>query len=310
MGQSTATGAASDPIVCYCFNRTSKQLRDAHARLGSLPEVQKETRAGTKCGGCRMILESMFDENPDEILSLGQGGRNVCVRPGSTLMKGFVAADHRLDTVVYSSNGVPPQFDGQDMSLPLEYMLLDSSGNPVLHRTARLESNETFCFDTRKENLPRPLYGMFLLRLGRANYGAGRFNTVWTNGVSACTTHEINDSGRPCSVLPVPVDDAFLRGPNSIFLAMQNPHDWPIRLRLEAVDANGAVLACLHRELPPRNSQWLNVLKEVFRPLLAEHAGARLTLRIQSEPRRMDMAATLYFFLHNLETDIWSANHL
>jgi hypothetical protein len=308
----TAAKTASESIVCYCFNRTSRQLQEAHSRLGNLPDVQKETRAGTKCGGCRLVLESMFGENPDEILSLDgvPGERNVCVRPGHNLMKGFVVADHRLDTIVYSSNGVPPQFDGQDTTMPVEYMLLDMSGKPILHRAVTLQSNETFSFDTRKENLPRPLYGMFLFKMGRANYGGGRFNTVWTNGVSACTTHEINDSGRPGVVLPIPVDAGFLRGPNSLYLAMQNPHDWPIRLRLEPFDGKAAVGEPLYRDLPAHSTQWLNAGKDVYKPLLADNPRARLMMRIQSDPLRMEFAPTLYFFMHNLETDIWSSNHL
>jgi hypothetical protein len=180
-----------DSIVCYCYNRTSLQLRDAHARLGSLSALQQETRAGTKCGGCRFLLESMFGESPDEILNLDQQGsrRNICVRAGKHVMKGFVVADHRLDTVVYASNAAPPQFPGHDMGMPIEYMLLDMAGKPIIHRAAVLATNETFCFDTRKENLPRPLYGMLLLQIGISNYGAALYNSVWTNGVSACSTN-------------------------------------------------------------------------------------------------------------------------
>jgi bacterioferritin-associated ferredoxin len=304
--------ASSDSVVCYCYNRTSQQLREAHARLGNLSDVQKETRAGTKCGGCRLVLESLFGENPDEILRLkGTGGdRNICARPGHLLMKGFVAADHRLDTVVYASNGAPPQFADQDLKMPVEYMLVDSSGRPVIHRSTVIGTNETFCFDTREENLPRPLYGMFLFRIGRANYGGARFNSVWTNGISACSTHEINDSGRPSVVLPIPVDAAFQRGPNSIHLAMQNPHDWPIRLLLQVFDASGREMDRRLQDMAPHTTRWLDVSKDVYAPILAAYPDRSLSMRIESDPVRMEFSPTLYFFLRNLNTDIWTANHL
>jgi hypothetical protein len=177
-------------------------------------------------------------------------------------MKGLVIANHRLDTVVYSSNGVPPQFAEQEISMPVEYMLLDMAGKPLLHRSITLKSNETFCFDTRRENLPRPLYGMLLYRIGRSNYGGARFNSVWTNGISACSTHEINDSGRPSVVLPIPVDRAFLNGPNVLYLAIQNPKSWPIRLLLQVFDEPGNELGQFYRDLPPNTTQWLNVTEE------------------------------------------------
>jgi bacterioferritin-associated ferredoxin len=309
---SPTASTSHDSIVCYCYNRTSLELREAYARLGSLSALQQETRAGTKCGGCRFLLESMFGEAPDEILNLNQDGarRNICVRPGNLVMKGFVVADHRLDTVVYSSNAVPPQFAEHDMGMPIEYMLLDMAGKPILHRAANLATNETFCFDTRKENLPRPLYGMLLLQIGRANYGAARYNSVWTNGVSACSTHEINDSGRPSVVLPVPVDSAFAQGPNSIYLAIQNPHAWPIRISLQVIDESGRELDRHYRDMAGHTTQWADVMNEVFRPMLARHPDSRLALRVESNPVRNEFAPTTYFFMRNLNTDIWNANHL
>jgi bacterioferritin-associated ferredoxin len=308
-----APAAATDSVVCYCFNRNQGQLREAHARLGSLAAVQKETRVGSKCGGCRLILENMFGENPEEILNLG--GRdparsNLCVRPGRHVMKGFVAANHRLDTVIYSSNAVPPQFGAQDSSIPVEYMLLDMAGKPVIHRSKTFRTHETFCFDTRKEPIPRPFYGMFLFAIGRANYGASRFNTVWTNGISTCSTHEINDSGRPSTVLPVMADAAFLAGPNRIHLAMQNPHAHAIRVMLHVFDVKGAEAETRYRDMAPHTTEWIDVSRTLYAPALADRPGGQVFLRIQAEPRRVENAPTLYFFIHNLETDIWSANHL
>ncbi len=303
---------SSDSVICFCFNKTSQQLQEAHSRLGSLTKVQRECGAGTKCGGCRLLLESIFNERPEEILKLGRhgGDRNICVRQGQRLMKGFVIADHRLNTVVYSSNCAPPQFGEQDMTMPVAYMLLDSSGKPVLHRTAIIGTNETFSFDARKENIPKPFYGMFLFNIGRANYGAGRFNSVWTNGISACSTHEVNNSGRPSVVLPTLVDLEFSRGSNSIHLALQNPHAYPIRLKFQIFAEAGNEVLCRYLDMPVLTTKWLNVSKEIFEPILAEKPTLRLGLRIESAPVDVKFSPTIYFFIHNLNTDLWSANHL
>jgi hypothetical protein len=111
-------------------------------------------------------------------------------------------------------------------------------------------------------------------------------------------------------VLSIPVDIAFLNGPNRLHLALLNPHDWPIRLRLQAFDAGGEVLGEHFRDLPARTTQWADVTGEIYAPILALHPRARLAMRIESDPVRMEFSPTLYFFLHNLNTDIWSANHL
>ena len=115
---------------------------------------------------------------------------------------------------------------------------------------------------------------------------------------------------RPSAFLPIPVDLDFLRGPNTIHLALQNPHDWPIRLQLQVFDGPGIDYAREYREMPPHTTQWVDVLKELYGPVLAAHPRAKLSLHIESDPVRMEFAPTLYFFMHNRNTDIWTANHL
>jgi bacterioferritin-associated ferredoxin len=305
--------AADDPIICYCFNKTRRDLEDAHRRCGSVAKLQDETRVGTNCGGCRLLLESMFGEAPDEIMALrGSPLTNprFCNKPGVRIMKGFVIADHELDTRVYASNGVPPQFGGQDTTIPIEYALLDAQGRRVAGRTLEWKTHETFCFDTALADIPRPLHGMFLLKLGRVNYGAARFNLVWGNGVSSCSTHEVNDSGRPSVVLPLFADRAFLEGPNTVYVASQNPHSRPITVRYGLFDEGNRRLADFPVVLEPGHTRWFDANAEFYAPALERSDSACAALRIETDPVDVSCSPTTYFFFHNRNTGIWTANHL
>lgn len=313
-----AKGAAQavsgdDSTVCYCYNKTRRDLLEAYGRCGSLAQVQAETRAGNNCGGCRLLLESMFGEATGEIMALrGSPLTNprFCNKPGTRIMKGFVIADHELDTRVYASNGVPPQFGGQDTTIPIEYVLLDDSGRRVAGRAEEWKTNETFCFDTSAIDIPRPLHGMFLLMLGRVNYGAARFNLVWGNGVSACSTHEVNDSGRPSVVLPLFADRAFLDGPNTVYVSVQNPHPRPISVRFDLFDSGNRSLAEFRAKLEPGHTRWFDVNSEFYSPALRANPSGAAALRIETDPVDVSCAPTTYFFFHNRNTGIWTANHL
>lgn len=309
----TASPSALDSMVCFCFNKTRADLTEVHRRRGTLAGVQAETRVGSNCGGCRLLLEAMFGEAPGEVLSLRgspESNPRFCVVPGTRLMKGFVAADHRLDTQIYASNAVPPQFGGQDTTVTVQYALLDGQGRRVLGRTLEWKTHETFCFDTRKVAIPRPLHGMFLLQIGRVNYGAARFNSVWTNGISSCSTHEINDSGRPSVVLPLFADREFLAGPNSVFLALQNPNPRAITVRISLFDEGGRALLDVPIAMEPGTTRWLDANREFYAKALEREPGARVALRIASDPVDVSTSPTTYFFFHNQNTGIWTANHL
>lgn len=305
--------ALGDPTVCYCYNLTRGDLLASHRKHGSLAGVQADTRAGTKCGGCRLMLESLFGEMPGDMYA-GRGNpatnSHFCVQPGSVLMKGFVVANHELDTTVFASNGVPPQFGVQDTTVPIEYALLDQNGKVVLGRRFEWKTHETFRFDTREENLPRPLYGTFLFHIGRGNYGASRFNCVWTNGVSSCATHEINHSGRPTVALPLFADREFLAGPNTIYLAIQNPHPRPMNIRIRMFDEGNRDLSELVFPLAPGRTEWVNASRECYGPALEKHPRARAALAVRNHPVDFDLAPTTYFFFHNRNTGIWTVNHL
>ncbi|MDB5104283.1 MAG: hypothetical protein JWP91_1972 [Fibrobacteres bacterium] len=312
-GTGADASANKDSVVCYCFNKTRGDLDASYKRCGSLAGVQAETRVGTNCGGCRLLLESMFGEAPGDILAMRGSpltNSRFCVKPGTRIMKGFVAADHELDTLIYASNGVPPQFGNQDTTIPVEYALLDANGRRVTGRRFEWRTGETFCFDTSKVDIPRPLYGMFLFQIGRENYGASRFNLVWTNGVSSCSTHEVNDSGRPSVVLPLFADRAFLEGPNRVFVSVQNPHPRPIRLLFSLFDEANRPIAEFPIALDPGSTRWLDVNREFYGPALARAPSARVAMRIASDPVDVSQSPTIYFFFHNRNTGIWTANHL
>jgi hypothetical protein len=303
---------ASESVICYCKSLTLGMLEESFKECGNLGALQKRTRAGTVCGGCRVILESVFGESPDEILSLRgdpEKDSGMLIKPGSRIMKGFVVADHRLDSVVSACNGVPPQFGNQRTTVPVEYALLDQDGRMVLHRKTVFRTHETFRFDTAKEDIPRPLYGMFLYSLGRSNYGASRFNVAWTNGVSSASTHEINDSGRPNVFLPLVADPDFLAGPNRVYLAVQNPRPHAAKLRFRLLDRRGGAVSESILDLGPHSTRWLDVNRDYYAPGLALRPDG-VVLKIEADGLRAEIAPTIYFFFHNLNTDIWSANHL
>lgn len=310
--EKTESKPQADSIVCYCLNRTHSALTTAYARCGSLKRLQDETRVGTVCGGCRIVLESLFEEKTEEILNLKpRNGAHAFFQPGTRFMRGLLIADGELDTVIYSSNGVPPQYGHQEMGTTLQYAVLDAKGALVLQRQAYLKTYETFSFDTRKEQLPRPFYGTFIYVMGRTNYGASRFNTIWKSRDSSAGTHENTFTGRPKMVLPIIVDEAFLAGPNEVRLAMQNPHGFTVPCQFRAFDVDRPqVQGMFYFDLPPQSTRWFRLNEEVFRPTLARQPGSRIAVEISCIPADTRIAPAMYFFVHNRNTGIWNANHI
>ncbi len=305
--------ASADSIVCFCYQQTAAALLAAYRKEGSVAGVQKLTRAGTACGGCRVMLESMFGQTPEEINEFGTGGipgATACVKPGARVMKCFIAADDRLESTVFSSNAVPPQLIDCDSTIPIEYALLNSEGKAVLHRKEIIKTNQTFVFDTRREALPRPFYGMFLYLLGRSNYGASRFNVAWSNERSMTSTHENSSTGRPNVVLPILADDRFLAGVNEVYAAMQNPHGVPLQVFLRIFDVNTNAAVEHELTLAPGATRWLDVNRELYASALRQLPGATVAIRMYTAKLELDFAPTMYFFLHNRTTGIWSSNHL
>jgi hypothetical protein len=156
---------STDSMICYCNNLTREDLLRHHSRCGNLAKVQDETKAGKVCGGCRIILQSLFGELPQEVDSPDHGGvagATICLKPGSRVMKAFIVSDDKLESSVYSSNAVPPQFADCNSTMPIEYAVFDHQGNTVLHRKESLKTNETFVFDITKNFLSRFMELLFI----------------------------------------------------------------------------------------------------------------------------------------------------
>jgi hypothetical protein len=303
--------SGEDSLVCYCHRLTTGMLKNLHAKLGSLKAVEDATNAGKSCAGCKVILHALFGEAASDDYHLDQKPEigSSCKRPGSRVMKGFIVADGNLESTVYSSNGIAPQLGNCDAETSIEYILLDHRGIPVIHRQATLKTNQTFIFDTRKEDLVRPFFGQFMLIFARSNYGASRFNIYWGNNKSYSATHENSSTGRPRVVLPIAVDQKFLNGASKIHVGLMNPHQELIKFSIMCRDLDNAGEIVWETELPAYCSMWLNASDHLFASALKARPEGRYVLQIQSKGN-MHQALSTYFFLHNQEADLWTVNHL
>ena len=309
-----ANSSDNNSLVCFCHKKTAAQLVEAYKRLGNLERVQKETRAGLGCGGCRMILFSLFGETPKDLAldhHVEIPGASACVKPGMRLMKGLVVANGEIESTIYASNAVPPQFIDCDSTTDLEYALFDMEGNAVIHRTETFKTNETFVFESRKENLPRPFYGLFLLQLKRSNYGASRFNTYWSNERSTTTTHEVGNTGRPERHFPLVVNQQTLEGPNRIYLSMQNTYNEnPMQCCIKVYDLKDKAEITWSCPIPRFGTRWFDLLELFFKPALAKRPDAEFALRIYRPDLNCDLAPNMYFFMHNRNSGLLNVNHM
>ncbi|OAI57035.1 hypothetical protein AYO49_03000 [Verrucomicrobiaceae bacterium SCGC AG-212-N21] len=314
-------------IVCFCARKTLGDLRAAYAKHGTLTAMQEATRAGLGCGGCRAILQHHFGETPIEVSDLSEDhhrGATLCVKPGNRIMKCFIGSSSLFESRAFSCNAVPLQLGSCDATTAIEYTIYNQAGKPILSRSEELGTSRTFLFDTERERLPRPFFGMIAYRLERQNYGASRLNVAWHSGDSVTSTHENFSTGRPDVVLPVPVDPGFLKGPNEIYLAVQNPHPWDrevvfrvFRLHTSALyddltltpeTAPSAVE--FRRKVPAFGTQWIHASSEFYAPALEKIGKGPVALRIYAPGATVDQATSTYFFLHHRTENIWSANHL
>lgn len=317
--------------VCFCYRKSLRDLRILHQEHGSLAKMQEASRIGLACGGCRALLEYHFGEAPVEIMDLTHDkipGATVCVKPGDRVMKCFIASSSLLESRAYSCNAVPPQLGQCDTSMTVELTIYNHLGRPLLTRIQHVATGGTFTFDTEAERLPRPFYGMIAYRLNQRNYGASRLNVAWHSGDSTTSTHENATTGRTDVILPVPVDRAFLAGPNDIYLAIQNPHEMPrpVSLRVfkldggnmydslseksgrKRVQAVGAIE--FHRILPPRGTAWIAANEELYSPAVNQLGEGPVALRIYTPGASIHEAPSTYFFFHHRKENIWSANHM
>lgn len=301
-----------DAMVCYCYRQSLRQIRAKHRECGSLAAMQEKTGIGNACGGCRVVLHSIFDETPSDInqIDAKPAVGTSCSKPGSRIMKGFIVADGELESTVYSSNAVAPQLGDCDSTIEVDYALLDHTGRPVFIRKAKLMSNEVFVFDTRKENLPRPFYGMFLYGIGRSNYGAARFNIYWSNGKSTTSTHENSDPGRPRVYLPITVTQKFLDGNTKIHLGLMNPHTERISFTIKVIELESGTEFAHESYLDPFASCWLKANEFLYAPALEKIPNGKFALKIESSNLNSRLSMVEYMFFYNKEIGVWTSNHL
>ena len=260
------------------------------------------------------MLHSIFKEAPTDINRIddfeAESQQTLCFRPGNRIMKGLIIADDNLESTVYSSNAIPPQFADCDSSTHVDYTLLDHRGNKVISRACDLKTNETFVFDTRHEELTRPFYGLFLYSMARQNYGSSRFNVCWSNGRSLTSTHELSPTGRPDVVIPILVDKNFLAGPNSYFVGLSNPDDRAISFSLCVFDVVTKQELIWRSRLEPNAVSWINASEVLFKEAVDWNGSGKYALRITSTISSLSGALSVNFFLHNRLTDIWTSNHI
>jgi BFD-like [2Fe-2S] binding domain len=299
-------------IVCYCYRLTTGELKAAYNKLGSLKAVEQCTRAGTACTGCKIILQSLFNETPTDGSAkyFSDTSGSTCLKPGNKIMKGFVIADGNLESRVFSSNGVAPQLGNCDSTTPVDWALLNHKGEVVAAESTLMKTNETFVFDTRKINIIRPFYGMFFLSMQRSNFGASRFYISWSNEKSTTSTHENATSGRMRIFLPLKFDTEFLNGPTSLWLAIINPHQTKLAFQIHMTDASNEHVFSWRSELEPFGTAWLDGNSSLIKSALSIYPNAKFSMRIETEGIDVHKAIVSYFFLHNKVSNTWTSNHL
>jgi bacterioferritin-associated ferredoxin len=308
----SAMSAKADAMICYCYGLTASMLRDKHCETGSLKNLQKCTKAGTGCGGCRAVLHSMFDEEIEDMYenTIKSEIGTPCVKPGSRIMTSFVIANGEIESKIYSSNAVAPQLGDCDSTTAYDYVVLNQRGQLIYQKQGVTKTNETFGFDTRELELPRPFYGMFLLGLGRGNYGASRFNVQWGNDVSVTSTHEISVTGRPKVYIPVFVSKNFANTHNDIYLAIMNPREHMVEYVISVFDPNSNNKITWKAELGPYQSTWIDATEYLYKPALKKWPNDSFAIKVDTVELGHENAVSVYFFFKNTLTNQWSCQHL
>lgn len=316
--------AATEGIVCFCYRKTLCDLQQSVKTHGTLEQMQEATRVGLACGGCRAMLHHHFGGGLSEIndFSIESGGTS-CLKPGQRWMKGFIASSSLFESHLYSCNIVPLQMGECDADTDAEFVIHNQEGRAIYSRTQRVRTGETFHFDTARARLPRPFFGMASLILERKNLGSSRFNVSWYGKEFCTSTHENVSTGRPDVVLPLIFDQRFLRGPNDVYLAVQNPHPHAMDITFRVFcPADGNIFSRSPSEAGERVVEWTQTLPSmgtfwhhVQRDFISRAArtlgeGVPMALRIYAPKATMHSSPSSYFFFHHRPSNVWSANHL
>jgi hypothetical protein len=316
--------ATGEGIICFCYRKSLADLQQGVQTHGSLERMQDAMRVGLACGGCRAMLHHHFGGGLTEINDFSvQAGGTTCMKPGNRTMKGFIGSSSLFESHIYSCNAVPLQLGECDATTAAEFVIYNHDGKPIYSRPHRVKSGGTFHFDTARARLPRPFFGMATLTLERKNLGSSRFNVSWYGKESSTSTHENISTGRPDVVLPVVFDERFMKGPNDVYLAVQNPHHQAMEVTFRVFQMNGQNIYAGESEddhktavewtrtLPSMGTLWCHVQREFILPA-AQSLGtaSALGLRIYSPGGTLHSAPSSYFFFHHRPSNVWSANHL
>ena len=233
-----------------------------------------------------------------------------CVKPGSKVMTSFIISAPEIESRVFSSNAIAPQFEGCDSTTNYDYALLNQRAEVILTKSGTLKTNETFVFDTREVDLPRPFIGMFVMGLGRGNYGASRFNVQWGNECSVTSTHEISVTGRPRAYIPVFVSKDRVRTDNDIFLGIMNPRMAPVTYGITIFDPDTGNKLFWKSDLGPYQSTWIDATEYLYKPAIEKWPEGRFAIKVDTSELGHYDAVSVYFFFRNHKTNQWSAQHL
>ena len=182
------------PLVCFCYRLTAETLKKTYAETGSLSALQEKTRAGMACGGCRIILHSLFGEvpqDPSQKRDIHAEG-SACAKPGGREQKGFIISDGQIESTIVASNAVAPSLGDCNSTVDIHYTFFNQKGFPVLFGEKTVSTNDTFLLETKDLPLPRPFYGMLHMSIHRGNLGAWRYNIFWSNGVARTSTTKVD----------------------------------------------------------------------------------------------------------------------
>jgi hypothetical protein len=300
--------AELDPVVCFCFRLTEKQLRNSYSECKNLDDLKCKTRAGTACRGCLSSLTAMF--NQDDNWHASATRQSSCVYSGQSLMKGLIVSLDGLETQAVAANSPAPQIVNCNLDATVNYVIVDGAGQIVSEGTQNLPTNKNFIFDTATANFKKPFVGQIFYQLDRKNRASGRLSTRWYSKSGVAATHENGSTGRPRVFVPFGLDTGFISGPNKIYLAVVNPHAENTSFELSLFGKSGTTFGKGSGVLGAYNTIWVDIDDVFVNPLRNNWPTQGAYIKLETTNLIRDLALSCYVFIHNQNTGSWSCQHL
>jgi hypothetical protein len=114
----------------------------------------------------------------------------------------------------------------------------------------------------------------------------------------------------PAVVLPLLVDPKFLKGANSIYLGMQNPHGKALNVILQIFEVESDRKVDQVLSIPSHGTRWIDANRMLYAPAMQQLGKGSFALRVFTPELDTHCAPTLYFFIYNRTLETWSANHM